>query len=231
MFAFKPLSLAMAAVTLSLGSVSVVLTASPGEAAIVGGQFSGTWESDPTGTNALNFSPGDAFSADYTYDDTQVVQYGYSSPGSLTYLLAEAPLLSLVLTSGSNSYSFDFTQGFGYISGEYYSAAPSGSPFYFNAQTLFGVDNVGPIQHYFYGRSEAGQDYSGQPYASGYALAYTFDYAPYTYLNYASTYAVSVSGAVPTPAATPVPTPALLPGLVGLGMAAWRKRRQAAAVE
>jgi hypothetical protein len=224
MFAFKPLSLALAAVALSLGSVSAVLTASPGEAAIVSGQFSGTWQLDYTGTNPLNFSPGDAFTAAYTYDDTQVFNSDFSVPGETVNLYAYAPLLSLVLTSGSSSYNFDFTQGFGYVSSLYYSLAPSGGLYNSTRQVLQASDQVGPTSHYFFGISESGQDDFGQPFTYSGASANAL-----TVLNDASTDDLSVSGAVPTPGATPVPTPALLPGLVGLGMAAWRKRQQAAA--
>jgi hypothetical protein len=231
MFAFKPLSLALAAVTLSLGSFGSVLTPSPGEAAIVSGQFSGVWQFDLTGTNPPNFSPGDAFTAAYTYDDTQVVNSDSSVPGIVTYLIAQAPLLSLVLTSGSNSYSFNFTPGVGsgYVSGEYISLAPGGGLFYNTQQTVYGSDQIGPIQHSFKGISSAGQNNLGQTFASNYAEANTFDNDAGVDLNYPYTYNVSLSGAVPTPVATPIPTPALLPGLVGLGVAAWRKRQRAAA--
>ncbi|QYO67616.1 PTPA-CTERM sorting domain-containing protein [Leptolyngbya sp. 7M] len=80
--------------------------------------------------------------------------------------------------------------------------------------------------NYFYTYNNSGVDYYGTSFDSNYSRIYG-GYDSNTSISSFDAYSYSpvrFSGATPAP--TAVPTPALLPGLVGLGMAALRKRKE-----
>jgi hypothetical protein len=215
---------------IALAGLSAVVSATVAGAAIVGGTLSGTWQTDNTGNNPAGLQVGDPFTAEYTYDDTQVLFADNSNPGFTIEQIAGVDLLSFVLTLGSNPpYSFDLTPGIGSASllTSFFSDAPSGgvanvTAFLLSASSIASdPGNNIDLEIRFDAFLLAGQDSQGSIRFSS-AQAAIFDLNADDLLADAETENVTFSGTAPIP----IPTPALLPGLLGLGMAAWRKGRR-----
>lgn len=230
MFKLKQLSLSVATIATTI-SVSVVCATTAQALNIVSGSVSGVWERDFDGTGGLNI--GDSFTAEYTYDSDSIIESVYSSSGYDNHLSRTAPLLSLLL-SGSFRHTFDFSypMGGGNISWRsFQSPSPEYGQYGFEDVTISGFDSLTSVYHNnFIASKTSGIGYSDQPFSNSYAQASSYDYSTITYLVSAEAYSnVNFSGATPAPVA--VPTPALLPGLIGLCMAALRKRKQNQAQE
>jgi hypothetical protein len=218
-------------VSLSVAALAAILavgiSSTPAQALnIASGSVSGTWDYDYDGAGGLNV--GDTFTANYTYDSDSISESNYSYLGYYNEKWRSTSLLSLVLNSGS--YSHTFAPGnlgyYGYISWYgFQSTSPSYGLTDYERTSLYAYDNLSPGSNYFYTYNTSGVDYYGNPFDSSHARAYGgYDSDTGTYsINTYSYSPVRFSGATPAP--TAVPTPALLPGLIGLGMAALRKRK------
>ncbi len=211
----KQISLAAAATAITISA----LNANSAQAAIVGGRVTGIWEANYEQTGGLNI--GDTFTADYTYDDSQVLITDNSSPG-VTDLNIQASLLSLTVSSGGTIFQ-NFNPVIGIVGGTYVSSPR------FNYQ-LFGIsanDSGDPNKNYFNAANLLGDS----PFGS-LSIARSYVYNSVTG-NRSGAYtgtATTFSGAFPNPTpANSVPTPALLPGLIGVGVGLLRKRRESAA--
>jgi hypothetical protein len=212
---FKLKQLSLSAATIVLTAMVGILYSTAAQAAIVGGRVSGTWQSAVGGVNGLDV--GTDFTADYTYDSASLVTTDVAGSTYTKYLVSSAPLLSLVVNSGAFSYSFDLSgdDSFqlldilgGPISSEYASTGFS----------VFASEGSGSTLHEFSANKTTGQFDNNKPFDGSFARII---YNNSNGFSNAQTNAI-VNGSIP-PSGTPVPTPALLPGLVGLGMAALRK--------
>lgn len=228
MFNLKQISPAVAA----LGAILAVgASSTPAQALnIVSGSVSGVWERDFDGTGGLNI--GDSFTTEYTYDSDSIIESVYSSSGYDNHLSRTAPLLSLVL-SGSFRHTFDFSSSSSSMGGggniswrSFQSPSPEYGQYNFEDITISAFDYLTSVyQNNFTTSKTSGIGYFDQPFSNSYAQASSYDYSTITYLVSAEAYSnVNFSGATPAPVA--VPTPALLPGLIGLCMAALRKRKE-----
>jgi hypothetical protein len=226
MSSLKQVSLSVAA----LGAiVAVGASSTPAQALnVVSGSVSGIWDYDYDGAGGLNV--GDSFTADYTYDSDSVTTYDYSYPGNYTSISNSAPLLSLVLNSGTVSKTFNLnSDSIDHISWYDYKEEPSYGQFFRRVFQIYAHDSIYDDNNFsssyidsLYVYNDSGQDSDGLPFSSSSASGYFYNYGTGAYLNAISKQPLIFSGSP----ATPVPTPALLPGLVGLGMAALRKRKQ-----
>lgn len=211
MFNLKKVSFSL--VTATLTTTAVTLFTTMAQAAIIGGQVSGTWQYDSDGEGGFNV--GDLFTADYTYDSDSVTTYDYSDSTYYSrFLVRSVSLLSLVINSGVVSQAFDFSTG---GSRELQWVDFKGNPDYYGQEnykgySLFAYDNL-TAQNYFYAYSYLGQYSDGSPLSRLFAQAYSYDYSTGTYPT--SGYSYDVTFSDPS-LATSVPTPALLPGLIGL---------------
>lgn len=219
LFTFKQLSLSFVAATISVG----VAQANAVQAAVVGGRVSGTWTGNFTQTGGLNI--GDSFTADYTYDDSQVVTNDYSDPAVGTDIQTSVNLLSLIVRSGGTIFQ-TFNSLYTSSLYGYYSRDLSGA----NESLTFNIsasDFGYPIANYFSAYSKTTKTnglYS--PTSSASASFRDFNAGGVESGAKASS-GVTFSGAFPSAApASSVPTPALLPGLIGMGAGLLRKRQQ-----
>ncbi|MBF1999262.1 MAG: PTPA-CTERM sorting domain-containing protein [Synechococcales cyanobacterium M58_A2018_015] len=223
MFSLKQVSLSVAA----LGAILTVGSSStPAQALnIVSGSVSGIWQYDYSGAGIVNV--GDAFTANYTYDSDSITGYDSSISGLYKQKQRRTSLLSLVLNSGSYSYTFDFSPSVGGSYIEWYDFQSTSSTYgLHDHESIFLVASDYPTAAYnsFYAYTISGLGYSGNSLDSSYASAYSQDYNTGTFPIGAYTYNAKFSGATPAP--TAVPTPALLPGLVSVSAALLRKREQ-----
>ena len=212
-------------------ALAVLGTAPFAQAAIVKGTISGTW-------NTYNINMGDSFSATYSYDDTTINQYNYSSPNySLTSF--SAALRSLRVISGSYDHTFNFTSGVGsgtFTFQDHAYTAPTYSPVGYREASVSAWDNIRLEENHFSALQRAGQS-NGTPFSTKIASAYALDRNANAYSNYglaSPTYGLpdpNVNFSPDPTAVTAVPTPALLPGLAAFGLGVWRKRKQAKHVE
>jgi hypothetical protein len=251
MFNIKQVLLASA----TFGVVATIGAMSPkfAQAAIVSGQVSGIWTFQNDGPGG--YQVGDPFTALYTYNDADLVTQitntnnvtsnsiitssGTSnsiSSISVKSTSTSAVLLSLVVNSGIVQQVFSFTPGFSFPSISWSesqfeeklndvvvnSSASKGTGILANTCC---EANVGQ----YFQASKGFSQSNGIPYDYSSAVAYAQDYTNGNdipvYLLYAST------DQPVTFSATDVPTPALLPGLIGLGLGALRKRKALAAAE
>ena len=182
------------AVSMAATLVSLV-SATPADAAIMtGNTITGTW-----GDDGGDFTPGDPFTATYSYDD--ILPFSISLDG-YSYSGFFAPLLSLLLSSGS--YSHLFTKGtFSFQNYKFAQVTAS--------------DNSEPQGNYFIAYRKLGQN-NGTPFLTEFAKSTG------TYGN-ARTYSNVNFTPDPTAPTTAIPTPALLPGMVAFGLGVWRKRK------
>ncbi|PSB20131.1 PTPA-CTERM sorting domain-containing protein [Phormidesmis priestleyi ULC007] len=229
MFSLKQFSLSVSTIAATVTISAVFSTAA--QAAIVGGQVTGTWQYDYDGAGGL--SVGDAFTADYTYDSDSVTTTDYSNSYDYTrYLVDSVPLLSLVLNSGTVSHAFDLSNPSSFSNLQRYDVQYNPdyySQYSYTQDNIQAYDSSALSQNSFYAYNYLGQDYSGNPFSASFAQFYSYDNSAGTYPAYAYTYGdVAFSGSSP---ATPVPTPALLPGLVSLGLGVLRKRKAQAVLE
>lgn len=215
MFNLRQFSLS--ALTLAATVTIATLCSSTAQAAIVGGQVSGTWQYDFDGVGGFNV--GDTFTADYTYDDANVTTNDYSNSYYSRYLYSTVPLLSLVLTSGNVNQTFDVSTGYGQLYWYDIQSNPIYGQYESKQTSIYAYNYLATRQNYFYTSNSIGKDYNGTPFTGSFAQAYSYDNATYLYSSGAYTYAPV------TFSATTVPTPALLPGLIGLGLGVLRKRR------
>jgi len=217
---------------LAISTALTVLGAAPfAQAAIVKGTISGTW-------NANNINMGDSFSATYSYDDTTVNPYNFSSPGySLTSF--SAALSSLRVISGSYDHTFNFTSGVGGGTFRFQDqayTAPTYTPVSYREVSVSAFEDIVSESNYFYALQRAGQS-NGTPFSTKLAHAYALDRNANAFSNYGMTMggyglaAPNVNFSPDPTAVTAVPTPALLPGLAAFGLGVWRKRKQAKQVE
>lgn len=230
--------------SLPIATLGAVLTVgamhATAEAAIISGQVSGTWDYDSYyywGYEPSEFKTGDTFTAIYTYDSDSITTNNYSNTYYYdTYYESTVPLLSLILNSGTGSYTFDpsFSNGNGYgylqwldvdYNNAYYGHQGTQKGTYLHASSYTGAES-----NYFYAQNYSGTDYSGNPYAYNYAYAYAYDYNTGKYLGYSYTNQPVFSSVVdplptPTPNPTSVPEPSILLGLIGLGLGALGQRK------
>ncbi|MDX2241194.1 MAG: PTPA-CTERM sorting domain-containing protein [Leptolyngbyaceae cyanobacterium bins.302] len=211
----------------ALAAVIAVGTLSSGsaQAAIVTGTVTGTWDYDYV---LGNVTVGDTFKATYTYDDAALTPYSYSDPGYYEYTGWTGSLLSLIVESGTYSHTFDFASGGSYIQFEDFDGDPG---YYYSDYRHFSVyggdyDSTTEVSNNFYAYKRVGKYFNGTPFESLYASLYGYDYVNGSATNGVYTYKANFT---PDPTAVPVPTPALLPGLIGMGVAALRKRKAEAA--
>jgi hypothetical protein len=226
LFIFKQRSLAFVAATIAISTVQ----ANASQAAIVGGQFTGIWTSNFTKTGGLNI--GDTFTADYTYDDSQIF---YTTPSSTDYSLkANVNLLSLIVSSSGTTFqnfNFNNTSASGTIYGRYLKDSVTGMLSDQISVEITASDFVYPTTNYFSAFSTT-SSINGVNSTRSYAGAYFTDFRSGQQSGaFASAFGagrrpITFSGAFPDPAL--VPTPALLPGLIGMGLGMLRKRRQVA---
>ncbi len=215
MFNFKQALLPVATIAATVTISAVCSTAA--QAATVTGRISGVWEDALGGANGLEV--GTSFTADYTYDDSSLVTTDVAGSLYTRYLVTSAPLLSLMVNSGAFSQTFN-TGTFELLD---IKGGPSGSEYISKGFQFLASDSLRTIR--FSANKSAGQVNSNTPFnftAARFDIDNNnspFDGSPI----FASTNAFT-NGL--NPPATPVPTPALLPGLVGLGMAALRKRKE-----
>lgn len=217
-----PAATIAAAVTVSVSTAA--------EAAILSGQVSGTWDGDYDG--AGGFNPGDAFTADYTYNDSKITTIIDSSP----YYYSEVkvvPLLSLVFTSGNVSHTFDFSDFS--TSNSFGRLVWSDEQLYYSrnyrskSTEIFGYDYSAPSNNHFHFYAGSSWSYYTDSAPQPFTFAKAYSYNDPSYFPYGETYA-EVIFSNPSPV-TAVPTPALLPGLIGLGLGVLRKRKAQAALE
>jgi hypothetical protein len=214
----KQISLAAAVTAIALST----LNANSAQAAIVGGRVTGIWEGlYDEQTGGLNI--GDTFTADYTYDDSQILITDDSSPG-FTDLKSQASLLSLTISSGGTVFQ-NFNPVIGIVGGTYVSSPR----FNFQAFGISANDSGDPNQTYFNAANLLGNSPLSLGPLSIARLYVSNSVTGNTSGVYTRT-ATTFSGAFPNPTpANSVPTPALLPGLIGLGVKLSRKRRKSAA--
>lgn len=214
-------SLAAVATLLSFGS----LGCNPGQAAIVKGSVTGIWDRNFIQGGDVNV--GDLYTATYSYDDALLTPYSTSIPGVAQYSGLYGSLLSLVVSSGSYSHTFDFSNGSGEVRFEDYIGDPS----FYNTSYIskffgvLGLDNTAQGYNFFraYNQSEEFGSLPGIPFNREYARLYTRD------SQGNDTNVVDAFNARFTSDSTAIPTPALLPGLIGLGLGVLRKRKAEAA--
>jgi hypothetical protein len=231
MFKLNQLSLSVAtiAATVTIGAVC----STTAQAAIVTGSVSGVWEYDWYGSSGWWIPIGDAFTATYTYNTDDITRTDYSNwSGYTRYFQDSVPLLSLVLSSDTFSHEFDFNTvssiyGYGaYSYLQWWDYQYADSQYETKGTQLYAADFPGSLANYFYAYEQAGKYWDGTPWSSSSASASSYDYITGTLLKYPYTYSgVTFSDPHTFPPPATVPTPALLPGLIGMGMAAVRKRK------
>ena len=207
------------AISMAATLVSLV-SATPANAATVTGTINGTWDGFVLG----DFNLGDPFTATYSYDDTTISPYGYSGTG-YSYSGFDAPLLSLLVSSGSYSHQFDFSNGGGtFYFQDYALTAPTYTPYSYKYARVDGSDTSGSESNYFSASRYTGQS-NGTPSLGGVAYAQTYNSSTSTSPRYGYTrYNVNFTPDITAPT-TAIPTPALLPGMVAFGLGVWRKRK------
>jgi len=161
---------------------------------------------------------------------------GLSSLSLTATHAAATPITSWVAASGVKTGNIDFN-----LNGQYTLAGFS--VWNFNANSIFGIKGVSistSLDNIIYtALNGAPMQFAQGPFnadepAEQFTVAPTL--ASYVRFNVLSNYGGTRSNLSEvqfdgTPVATAVPTPALLPGLIGMGVAAWRKRKAAAASE
>jgi hypothetical protein len=227
----------------TFGVVATIGTMSPqsAQAAIVSGQVSGIWTFENDGPGG--YQVGDPFTALYTYDDADLITRIDNSSELVidsggTYSLTSnsksrsVSLLSLVVNSGSVSQVFA-------LSNEPGSSSLNWLEFQSEEQKVDGTSKrdtnqvtsisvnggIGSTRSLFQAQRQVSL-FDGFFSDQSYAFVRLADYSnanepfiPPINLLYAST------DQPVTFSATDVPTPALLPGLIGLGLGAIRKRK------
>lgn len=223
MFNLKQISLSVATIAATVTISAVCSTTA--QAAIVGGRVSGTWQAAAGGVNGLDV--GTAFTADYTYDSASLVTTDVASfnPSYSRYLVNSAPLLSLVVNSGAFNYAFNPGRLNSFNQFDI-QGGPASPQYASTGFSLYASEFSGQSVNTFSVGKFAGQFDNNKPFEDILARFYIDDNGNFNdgYSSYAQTNAI-IDGSLP-PSGTPVPTPALLPGLVGLGAAALRKRKK-----
>lgn len=226
MLNLKKISFSLA--TVALTATAGTLATTTAQAAIVGGQISGTWQYDFDGEDGFNV--GDLFTADYTYDSDSVTTIDYSDPTYYSrYLVRLVSLLSLAINSGPVSQAFDFSAGgYSYLEWLDFRGNPDiYGQYSYKGYSLNASDNS-TVQNSFYASRYLGQNSDGSPLSNFFAQAHSYDSNTGNYPTGAYTYGEITFSDPFLP--TPVPTPAMLPGLIGLGVSALRRRKQLEAV-
>jgi hypothetical protein len=231
MFTIKQVSRSAAtlAVIAAIGTVS----ANSAQAAIITGQVSGIWGFEEDGPGG--YQVGDPFTALYEYDDASIVTtntttneviIGPSGTRSTTLTKQESlvPLLSLIVNSGSVSQVLDVTP---FTSVNYllwYSSVLTGQDFDSSPlseviqRTDINVGNFGGSSSTQFFANREIRTSNGTTSDSSFALAQSTDPLLFARTDRPITFST-------------VPTPALLPGLMGLGLGALRKRKAKLALE
>lgn len=216
-----------------IGLTSLTMTDSA-QAAIISGSISGTWDYNDAWewtTNLIN--AGDTFTAHYTYDERQLfltttLDERGDSTGYWGYLL------SLVVESGSYSHTFDFSDGGGSFSFSKFVGNPTGIRPYISKYFSISAFNDfwdGTEQRYnwFFATRYIGEYYdNSSSWDSSRVNLVSYVYLDHVGLHqtYDDVYSNNVMF-TPDPTSV-IPTPALLPGLLGMGIAALRKRKSEA---
>lgn len=212
------------------------LSSNVAQAATVTGTISGTWV-DGNGFSAYAqglINLDDPFTATYSYDDTVFSSQSSNSGPDYYQSSYTSPLLSLEFTSGAYSHTFDFTNGGAgslYFVEQAYAPPTYGTAVSQLFMQVDANDPTAPGQNSFTA-NRVRQQTNGVLSGGSYVGFYSRDPITDTYPAYAYTYSDAnfsddlTAKALPTIPATAVPTPALLPGLIGMGIAAFRKRKQ-----
>jgi len=198
------------------------LSSNVAQASIITGSVTGTWDSNfGQGANA---NVGDAFTANYSYDDAALTPFSGSAPGQYQASGYHGSLLSLMVNSGSYNHNFDLPNGSSTVSFENFTGLPGSFPS-FNYFNVSAFDYSAPGYNNFFTYTVVGENADGTPLNERFAKLYTQEEENLGYPNGVYTY--NNVKFTPDPTATAVPTPALLPGLIGMGVAAYRKRKGA----
>jgi hypothetical protein len=221
----KALSRSLAITAFAAASALVVPSA---HAAIVTGTISGTW-----GLGSYGFNPGDAFIATYSYDDATIVPFDFSTSDS-KYVGYSTSLLSLVVETGSFIQTF-LPNARNYASEIYFTDLEESSyrrKYWKISASSYSDSSFAFINNFSaYKLTGEGGD---MPFEIVSVTSYQFNTdtltIPYMGKTYSGDDIYSYVTFNPDPTATTVPTPALLPGLVGMGIAALRRRKQAVTV-
>jgi hypothetical protein len=238
MFTIKQASRSAAtlAVIVTIGTVS----ANSAQAAIINGQVSGIWGVEDDGPGG--YQVGDPFTALYTYDDASIVTTntttnevvsGPSGTRSTTLIKQDSlvPLLSLIVNSGSVSQVLALTPFTSVNFIVWYNSMLTGNDFGGSPLnesilgTSINVGNFGGSSSIQFSANREIRNSNGIISDISNALAQDIDFStsPPTNLLFART---------ESPIAfSTVPTPALLPGLMGLGLGALRRRKAQLALE
>lgn len=230
MFNLKKASFSLVVATLAATAGAMFSTTA--QAAIMGGQISGTWQYDYDGEGGFNV--GDAFTADFTYDSDSITTNDYSNDWYDKYLVRAVSLLSLVINSGTISQVFDFSDG-SYSSLQWGDVQLNPHVRGYEYNYLYAYDSS-TVRNYFYAYSQLSQSEDGSPWSSSNATAQSYDYSTGTYTTRASTTSnVTFSDPFLVPpseptVSTPEPTSALLTGLIGLGVIVLHRRKKIEAV-
>jgi hypothetical protein len=230
-----------------LGTISL----KPAQAAIISGQVSGVWTFENDGPGG--YQVGDPFTALYTYNDANLIKQitntnnvtsnsNVTSSGTSTIIssyskketITSAQLLSVVVNSSSFQqvyYDTSFSViGFPIISWFESQVEQKENDVVlsaiYNKSTRIAAGDcclANMMGQYFYASRSVSQEdgiFSDNSFAYASAEDYSGDFP--VYRLYATT------DQPVTFSSTEVPTPALLPGLIGLGIGALRKRKHQA---
>ena len=213
-----------------------IFNTSLAQAAIVTGTITGTWDEYASGS----FNLGDAFTAEFSYDDAAIIPYDLShiDPSDLDVRNVgfNVPLSSLKVTVGSSySHTFDFSDpssSFGeFFFQDFALLPPTYIPSY--SSKIVGAnasDGFGKANSNNFSAARAREQVGENPFSvlSHSVQAQYGGVDPntglYTSRGFGSTHSNGVTFS-PDPTAAAVPTPALLPGLLSLGVGVLRKRR------
>ena len=177
MTSIKSLSAVFATVATTVAALCT-LGANSAQAAIITGSISGAWVNGG-GFDAYTQGPinlGDPFTVTYSYDDT--IFRNQHSGSATDYHLSTytSPLLSLALTSGTYSHSFDFANGGSgslYFQ-DYALAAPTYTPYSSLFIQLDAFDPTATGNNVFTANRNRGQN-NGVP-----SCMILFEYTPWT---------------------------------------------------
>lgn len=206
----KNLSIAaMTAATVAMGTLSATTAQAM---SIVTGSFSGTWNKQATSPLQLN----DPYTVTYSYDPSTVRTINEDF-GTYLREAVEFNLLSLMLKSGNFSYEFNLTQDGGLLTQGTDTFEDGRLSFSrieaFDSQEdeLEEEELEGLLSAFF------GQRFNGETIESEKSVLFNLS---------VDGELTSVGEELITDAAV-IPTPAMLPGLIGMGIAALRKRQAA----
>lgn len=206
----------LTAITTTTAGISLLNTSSA-QAATVNGTISGTWD-----YASGSFRSGDAFTADYSYDDDAIVPYDLSDL-EVRNVGFNVPLSSLKVTVGSSySHIFDFSDlasSFGEFIFQDFALLPPFPPYSSKIAGIEANDGSNSFSAYRYR-----DQYDGIPFFFFNSVEMNYgsvdpNTGVYTNQGFGSTRSDSNNVTFsPDLTATAVPEPSSLPGLMGLGV-------------